>query len=371
MRRLNQLYKYLAIFAIFLIILGCTQTKTVKIGFLTDLSSRNSELGIQGRSGLQMAAEELNQQGGIAGHEIELVIRDHQGNWERCVDLTEKMVDDGIQIIIGPLVSSMAEFLIQATSGSETLIISPTVSTDALTGIDDNFIRIIASASSQGAVLAGEIIDGGFHQVAIIRDSRNSSYTDAVANGFRDTLDGTDVEIMEDFTYLNLEEFPEIIEALIILELDSMVFIASGIDSSAIIQQYKKYKPLPQLYGSAWTKASRIHEYGSRTVEGMIIVGPYENAQPLPREIEFKRAYETNFNLKPNLAATHSYESLMLYARAVEVSESFDSSVIKETIYGFNSIQGIGDEYTIDESGDCIRQSTLFKIRNNQYTIMK
>jgi ABC-type branched-subunit amino acid transport system substrate-binding protein len=47
-----------------------------RIGFVDTLIGKGSDLGIQGRNGVTLAVEEVNQQGGINGRPFHLITKD-------------------------------------------------------------------------------------------------------------------------------------------------------------------------------------------------------------------------------------------------------------------------------------------------------
>jgi branched-chain amino acid transport system substrate-binding protein len=51
------------------------------VGFVVQLTGVQAELGAQQRNGVQLATEEINAAGGIAGRQIQLIIKDDLGDW--------------------------------------------------------------------------------------------------------------------------------------------------------------------------------------------------------------------------------------------------------------------------------------------------
>jgi len=55
------------------------QAKTIKIGMPTILSGRVAQLGTSSRNGAMIEVDKVNAAGGLAGRQIEMVIRDSKG----------------------------------------------------------------------------------------------------------------------------------------------------------------------------------------------------------------------------------------------------------------------------------------------------
>ena len=352
------------------LLIACSPTTSIKIGFVTDLSSRNSALGIQARNGLNMAIDEINSKGGIHGRNFEAIIGNHKGEPEICTVVVKDLIDRGSHLIIGPMVSGMASTVISVAEESGTLVIGPTVSTDTLTGIDDNFLRIVATASTQGKSLASFVLSMDNKNIVLILNKTNIAYTQAVSEGFHNELKNTDFQIAPDIYFESKDEFPQIVEKLEIIKPDAIVFSATGIDTAGIIQLYAKNNEIPQLLGSSWVKVTNVIDYGGKTVEGMIIIDSFENLEPIKREIEFTNKFKDLYSAEPNIAARSVYETVYLYAEAFRISKNLKSSEIKKTILEMEIIEGLDSEFRLDEYGDGVRKLSFFVVKDGKYKLM-
>ncbi|MBI9101735.1 MAG: ABC transporter substrate-binding protein [Spirochaetales bacterium] len=356
---------------ILLIFNSCTDSTPVRIGFISDLSSRNSQLGIDGRNGVSLALAKIGEESGIQGRDFELLIRDHQGDRTLCERRTRELIDEGVDVIIGPMASGMAASVINATKDSGTLIIAPTVSTDELIGLDDNFLRVEAPSLHQGEYLAEAVLFSGNKRICLIYDEKNSSYVEGVISGFKSRIVSSDVDILEILPFGDKAEFPDLVETIGRSKPDSLLFMASGIDTAGIIQQYAKSHPLPSLYGSSWVKATGVLEYGGKALEGMMLVDSYMNKIPLIAEVEFVEHFSAKYGVEPTHPSIHAYEAMLLYAEALEISDSTNPLKIKEAIIRMDEIQGIKGVYRIDEFGDALRPLSYYLIEDGEIKLIE
>ena len=79
-------------------------TELIKIGMLTDLTGF-TPWGVNVRDGMMLAAQEINDAGGVNGRMIELVVQDSENNAEVGVDRFERLVEEGV-VAIGGVISS-------------------------------------------------------------------------------------------------------------------------------------------------------------------------------------------------------------------------------------------------------------------------
>jgi branched-chain amino acid transport system substrate-binding protein len=85
------------------------QAKTIKIGMPTILSGRVAQLGTSSRNAVTMEVEKVNAAGGLAGRQIEMVIRDSKGQPQEAARVARELVNsDGCELLIDGEASSGA-----------------------------------------------------------------------------------------------------------------------------------------------------------------------------------------------------------------------------------------------------------------------
>jgi branched-chain amino acid transport system substrate-binding protein len=89
---------------------GCAKKEepkaAYKIGGIFAITGRASFLGEPERNSMELLAEQINAQGGVDGHPIELVIYDTEGDATKAVLNTNKLIEkDNVLAIVGPSLS--------------------------------------------------------------------------------------------------------------------------------------------------------------------------------------------------------------------------------------------------------------------------
>jgi branched-chain amino acid transport system substrate-binding protein len=79
-------------------------TEPIKIGMLTDLTGF-TPWAVQVRDGMALAAQEINEAGGVDGRMIEIVTQDSENNAEVGVDRFERLVEEDV-VAVGGIISS-------------------------------------------------------------------------------------------------------------------------------------------------------------------------------------------------------------------------------------------------------------------------
>src|SRR5690625_1440392 len=118
---------------------------TLKIGVVTTLSGPDGEIGKEMVDGIEIAVDEVNEQDGILGKQIELVIEDDEGEPDVAIRKAEKMaLDDGIELFFGSVASGVTLALSEKMIEWDTMLITTTPKSMELTESDSNknFFRI-------------------------------------------------------------------------------------------------------------------------------------------------------------------------------------------------------------------------------------
>ena len=77
-----------------------TAQNTIRLGYQELLSGPNANVGDQGLKTIQFVVDGINAKGGVLGKKLEIVAFDHKGQPSEALVNLQKMVDDGIQIML-------------------------------------------------------------------------------------------------------------------------------------------------------------------------------------------------------------------------------------------------------------------------------
>jgi branched-chain amino acid transport system substrate-binding protein len=197
----------------------------IKIGALTSLTGNFTPWGIQTRDGMQLAVNEINADGGVNGRMLELVVTDDQSNAEEAVSGLERMIEEGVVAVGGPISSDVGLNTAQFAEDAQVPLFLVKAGSDAILTRDSRytFRTCIPAAPSVAEPIAQYARNEGLTKVgAIIADYGWGRAIEAAMQESFGQVDGLEFQIEvapvgeQDFTtYLrNLEAFgPELIVA--------------------------------------------------------------------------------------------------------------------------------------------------------------
>ena len=150
---------------------------TIKIGYFGDLTGPTFNFGRSAYNGVLMAADEINNAGGINGRRIDVVFEDDRGSAEEAARLTAKLIDqDKVIAIIAGGVSGNSRAAAPKAQSSHIPLISPSSTDPAVTQTGDYIFRACFVDSFQGEVMASFAANTLKAQKAAIIYDFNSPY---------------------------------------------------------------------------------------------------------------------------------------------------------------------------------------------------
>lgn len=348
---------------------SCSNDTKIRIGYIAGLTGRHSELGIGVRNGVLLAIDTLNQSGGVNGRQLEVITRDDQDDPEQAALAIQELISLKVPVIIGPLLSKMAKATLNTIKNQNVLVISPTISTDLISNINDNFLRLISEGSYQGESIAAAVIKTDFNRLAVVYDAANSEYTKPIYDIFTKRMKeaGKEVIYVNDLTDGQENNLAKVASEIVEAGCNGLFIITSGIDAAELCQQVRKHDKQIQFYGASWVKTGQVIEIGGRSVEGMILSTIFERTEKSADFEEFATKLKYMFKSEPNFSSVYAYEAVMVMAEGMKLSGSFDARKIQAAILKKGEFKGLEENFRIDQYGDAFRSKSLVQIQDGRY----
>jgi branched-chain amino acid transport system substrate-binding protein len=345
-------------------LVGC-EKKSKKVAFVGALTGRTGDIGTAARDGAILAIEEQNRQGGIDGQSIELLIGDDKNDPKEAVRVDESVIAQGVLGIVGHVTSVACVGGVEAANRAHVPLLSPTVSTNELTGKRDYFFRIYPASAQTASLLAQYVVEvRRFKRVAIVLDMGNRAHSESAALAFTARLRelGGDVVQTEPFVSSPTMRFSAIADAIIENRTDVLYVLANGMDTAMLAQQLMKQNKRVPMVASDWSMSNEVIQYGGRAVEGLTALHTLQFHSKAPRHRAFSDAYIRRFGREPMFAAAHAYDAMRLLLHAT--SGSVTPEQVARKLRSQQPFDTLQDRIAFDEFGDVTRKHWLVRVVN-------
>ena len=379
-----------------MLLTACGEDEPVKIGSLMEFTGELSEFGTLMDQGVMLAADQVNEAGGVLGGiQIEVVSEDAGTTDVTAVDAARKLVDvDGVSAIVGPLRSSHTQAVARAvTIDGEVPLMSPSATSPTITVLDDNnfVFRTAPSDAFQGVVLANLAFALGYRSAGALYI--NDAYGQGLADQFEASftaLGGQAVTVPhepEQPSYASelaqaTANDPDVLVA-ISFPVSAGVYVREAIESGAADTF---------LFVDGSKSKDLIDAVGAEALEGMYGTAPeaLENAARAQFDGDYMAAYDNDLSLP---FIRESYDAAVIFALAAEAAGSADPVDIRNSIRAVSAppgeevgpgvdeikralellrdgqqinYQGASGPVDVDENGDVTGAMGIWKITNGE-----
>jgi branched-chain amino acid transport system substrate-binding protein len=196
----------------------------IRIGTLTSLTGNFTPWGLQVRDGMQLAVDEINEEGGVDGRQLELVVVDDQSDAEAASSGIERLIEDDVVAIGGTISSDVGLATARTAEELEVPLFLVKAGSEEILTADSRytFRTCLPSAPMVAGPIAQYAEEEGMSRVgAIIADY---AWGQAIRGALEEEFEAVDIDLQveaapvpeTDFTtYLrSIEEFdPELLVA--------------------------------------------------------------------------------------------------------------------------------------------------------------
>jgi len=341
-------------------IMACTASDEVRIGFIGDLGS---ELGVGGRNGAELAVNTLNAQGATR---YELLVENDRNDAKVAQASVASLAAREAAFVVGPMTSTMAVAAVPAADRAGLVMISPTATTDALSGKDDFFFRTAADAPTGARQLARVLHDRGLHSAVVLMDIANGAYSSsfghAVAMEFL-RLGGTSAPELGYWSGKSLD-FASALSHVDAQASEAVVLVANPTDAAIASQHLKRTMPQVVIALSPWGANTQYLQVGGRAAEGAIALQAVDLDSPLGPMRAFADRYRARFGEAPTTPAVQAYEAVML---GVDAMSRGGPKALRASLSQPGPRPGLDGDFQMDAHGDTQRALHLTRVRDGRF----
>lgn len=346
-------------------VISCGKEDVITIGLSSSLSGANSDVGVSIRDGFLLKVEEVNASGGINGRMVEVIIRDDGNDLEKVKEIDREFIELGVDVIFGHELSFKAISILEETRGEDVLVLSPTISTSKISGINDNFIRTMASNFDQGVTIAEYSKDKN-EKMMIVYDAKNSEFASGMIKGFSSVFgDNMTIFAIHD-DMKNSEE--QILELYKNEEFDGVFCVTNPNDVIYLSQIFYKNEMNVDIYSSSWGLAMNALKNGEKAVEAVAYITMLDSNKS-EKYVEFRNEYFHKYKKEPEFPSAYSYEAAIFLFDSLEKLDEVNYREIKRVMLNAGEQSGIISEYTVNKYGDVIRELYITVVKNGKLEI--
>jgi branched-chain amino acid transport system substrate-binding protein len=340
---------------------------TIKIGFFGDLTGPTFNFGRSAYNGVLMAASEINQNGGINGRQIDVVIEDDRGSPEEAARLTAKLIDhDKVVAIIAGGTSGNSRAAAPKAQASHIPLISPSSTDPAVTQTGDYIFRTCFVDSFQGEVMASFAANTLKAKKAAILFDFNSPYGRGLTEFFELSFRKLGGDIVNKQSYMQGDaDFKGQLSSIKAAEPD-VIYIPGYYGEVALIAKQARALGMnqPLLGGDGWD-APELWQLGGDALNNSYMSTHYSVDNPGPAIQSFVHEYKQRYqNLIPDAHAALAYDATRLLFDAINRAGATDSTKLRDALAQTKNFNGVTGIINMDADRNAIKPAVVLKLHD-------
>lgn len=347
--------------------------ETIKLAAAGPMTGPSAETGARMRAGIELAVEEINASGGIAGKWLVVEFYDDEGKPEGAAAVAQRIASDpDVVAVIGHINSSASMAALPIYKRAGLTEVSGNSSAFKLTHMGfDNIFRVIINDQGQAPVLAEHLVTKeGRKKLAIIYE--NSDYGKGAMESASAKAKELGAEIVAAETY------QPGVDRDFAAQLTKIK--AAGPDALILAGQYGEGGPIfSQAYRLGLTSDGSVLKAGfdglrqgkfvelagAESVEGLLIFASFNSLSDAPKTAEFREKTQRLFGHPPTEQEAHNYDVVYLYKAAIEAGATKET--MSQVLRGM-SMEGVSGHLAFDENGDVKGKSmVIFTVKDGAF----
>ncbi len=328
---------------------------TVKIGGIGPLTGAYANYGLSEKNGAELAVKEINEAGGIAGKQIELSYQDSQGESESAVNAYGKLMDWGMEVSLGCVLSGENASVVAAARDDDVLLITPSGSADKCIDGNDKAFRVCFYDSYQGAAAAQYIKDNDIVDTVGVLYQSDVDYSVGLYNAFVEKCGELGITIAETqtFTSTTSTDFSTQVNALVASGA-KLVFIPIYAEEASTFLTQARGKFAGDVYFFGADGLDGILgkvEQDPTIANNVLMLTPFSADNPAENVQSFVKKYQEAYGATPDQFAAEAYEAIYVIKAAFEKAGSTSGAALASALTSL-TVEGVTGVMTWTADGN-------------------
>ena len=294
--------------------------ETIKLGVVGPLTGGYANYGLSVQHGAELAVKEINAAGGVNGKQLELSAQDSQGDPESAVAAYGKLMDWGMNVFLGGVLSGETASVVAAAKADDMFIMETTGSADKCIDGNDKAFRICFYDSYQGTAAANYLKDNALaDEVGVLYQSDND-YSAGLYNAFVAECEKTGVTIKETqtFTAATATDFSTQVNALANSGVKVVFLPIYAEEASTFLTQAKGKLDGMTIFGCDGLDGLQTKVSDTSMLKGTMMLTPFAVDAPDAKTQSFVEKFTKVHGSKPDQFAADAYDAVYAVKAAME-----------------------------------------------------
>jgi branched-chain amino acid transport system substrate-binding protein len=321
------------------------------------------------RKGVDLAVKQAAALEDLPDHaRISVVVVDSGSDPEQAAQKLREAFSGGAIAAIGGVTSAEALAMVKVADDADRVLLSPSASAQALSGVSRNFFRIFPSAEAEAVALANHAVNT-LHvtSLAILADS--SAFGQGLAQGFQQDFERAGGKVAGVLTFEpDTTDLSALAQQAMGLERQAprasgeggsgfAVFVAAAGDDLANALRTLRGEGYESriLASSALASGDVLSAAGEAAEFVYFAQTPFDPESTDEPMASFAAAYQAEYGSPPGFYAAHGFDAVMVLVQALRQADSTEAFDVRNGMRGIANFAGVTGNIQFRDSGDVQR----------------
>lgn len=346
---------------------GHAEDLTVKVGFAGPMTGTNAGYGKDLENGVRLALEEANAQKIRIGDKVaqfQIVSQDDQADPRIGVQVAQKLVDEGVAVVVGHFNSGTTIPASQVYEQAGIPVIDPAATNPVITGrgFANTFMVISTDAQNAGNAGAYAVEVTKAKRIAIVDD--RSAFGQGEADEFEKAVKAHGGSIVtREYTDTHAVDFSTQLTKIKSTNADLIFFGGLDTQAAGFAKRMKQLGINAQLVGGGGVEDPDFIKLAGEASEGVMA---WEYGRPLaqlPGGKDFSAKFKKRFGVDILSYAPFGYDGAWVAIRAMQQAKSSSPAVYRPVLKAID-YDGVTGKVSFDSTGALKSgASTLYQVK--------
>lgn len=297
------------------------QTAAIPIGVGVAQTSNVSLLGQEQVAGAKIAEKYFNDQGGINGTPIRVIVQDTAGDEQGAINAFQTLITrDKVVGIVGPTLSQQAFSASPIADRAKVPVLGPSNTAKGIPQIGEFVGRVSAPVSvvAPNSVKAALKLNPQIKKVAVFF-AQNDAFSKSETEIFQQTVKDQKLELVTVQKFQTTDtDFQTQATAAINLKPDLVIISGLAADGGNLIRQLRELGYKGQIIGGNGLNTSNIFPVCKAQCDGVLIAQAYSPEQPNAINKAFRDTYVNQYKKEPPQFTAQAFTGVQVYVEALK-----------------------------------------------------
>lgn len=364
---------------------GCTSAKTegndpgktIKIGVNMELSGNAGAYGQAEKRGIQLAAQEINDAGGIkvgkTKKKVQMIYRDNKTSTSESASVISKLVNnDKVVSVIGPATTNAGTAAIPGATKAKVAAISPSASDYSYTlqkngKVQPYVFRTEYQNNFQGKVISNFMSNTLKAKKVVILADKSTDYATGLAKEFKKDFPGTIVKT--EYFQSGDKDFNAALTQIKSKDFDAIFAPGYYSEIGMIVKQARQMginQPIVGTDGMADPKLVQIA--GKKNATNVYYTTPFSTtaAASDKKASKFIKNYKAKYHEDAPTFSALGYDTVYMVKQAIESQKSANSVKIAKGLGKIKDFHGVSGTISMDKKHNPEKTISIEQLTNGK-----